>query len=102
MLCLELMTGEQPYNGIPKEINVALQLVGGHLPQRPGSSATARGLTDELWTLMQQCWRKEPTARPTMGQIRLSLKDLRGGGSDISGMETKHRLIMPEVLNFAP
>ncbi|KAG5652946.1 hypothetical protein H0H81_002954 [Sphagnurus paluster] len=78
MVCLELMTGEQPFNKISRDIIVLRELDNGKLPDRPGRQVTALGLSDELWSLMKKCWNKKPDARPTMTMLREKLAEMRG------------------------
>jgi len=37
-----------------------------HRPARPTGLATQRGLDNDVWSLMEDCWKREPTERPTM------------------------------------
>jgi len=77
MLCLELMTGLQPYSDITLDVTVAIALSKFQLPPRPGHPAISRGLTDDLWALMMQCWNKRPESRPSMTSIKADIKRLR-------------------------
>lgn len=87
MLTLELMTGEQPFSNIPRDINVLYDLAKGKLPERPGPSATLRGLSDELWMLMRQCWHKKPESRPSMTDIKLKIEQLIGNHETASSAQ---------------
>jgi son of sevenless-like protein len=78
MVCLEIMTGEQPYSNIPRDITVLRELDHGKIPDRPARTFTARGLNDELWALMRRCWHKKPEVRPSMTLIKAKLAELRG------------------------
>jgi son of sevenless-like protein len=86
MLCLELMTGEHPFSDLPRDVNVTMQLARGKLPSRPGPLATARGLSDELWALMHQCWSKRPESRPSMTIIKSKLEHMKQRWPDIGGL----------------
>lgn len=77
MVCLELMTAEQPYSNIARDVAVLRELDKGKTPDRPGRLVTSRGLSDELWLLMRKCWNKKPQSRPTIATIRSKLGDLR-------------------------
>jgi son of sevenless len=79
MLCLELMTGQQPFSELPRDINVMFALANKQTPQRPtkGVIATSEGLGQEMWSLMLKCWRPDPTTRPHMTELKLSLDRLR-------------------------
>lgn len=78
MLCLELMTELQPYSDIALDVTVAIALSKFQLPPRPGHPVISRGLTDNLWALMMQCWTKRPESRPSMTSIKADIKRLRG------------------------
>ncbi|KAF8061461.1 hypothetical protein FPV67DRAFT_1509075 [Lyophyllum atratum] len=78
MVCLELMTGEQPFSRISRDIMVLRELDHGKLPERPGRQVTAQGLSDDLWSLMKKCWHKKPEARPSMTDVKERLADIRG------------------------
>ncbi|KAG6861734.1 hypothetical protein C0995_012738 [Termitomyces sp. Mi166 len=78
MVCLELMTGEQPFESVTRDIVVLRELDQGKLPERPGRQATAHGLKDELWSLMKQCWHIKPESRPTMTVVKNALLVIRG------------------------
>ena len=74
MLCLELMTGCQPYSDVDDDITVAINLSKWRLPPRPGPMVTEQGLTDDLWALMLKCWHKTPHQRPTMTEVKDEMK----------------------------
>ncbi|KAF5386738.1 hypothetical protein D9615_001785 [Tricholomella constricta] len=78
MVCLELMTGEQPFSRISRDITVLRELDQGKLPERPGRQVTAQGLSDDLWSLMKKCWHKKPEARPSMTIVKEKLAEIRG------------------------
>lgn len=76
MVCLELMTGEDPFPELELDLAVAFEVSKGRLPKRPGPETTSRGLTDGLWALMLKCWGK-PDDRCTMAEIKVAIKHLR-------------------------
>ncbi|TFK72558.1 ras GEF [Pluteus cervinus] len=78
MVCLEIISGQQPYSTISRDISVVRELDQGKTPERPGRHIMQQGLTDELWSLMQKCWQKKPRLRPSMTQVRLKLSSIRG------------------------
>ena len=47
-------------------------------PPWPGPSAVARGLTGDIWSVMQLCWKTIPTDRPYMPLVvsHLEIADL--------------------------
>lgn len=85
MLCLELMTGERPYSHCARDVYVAMELLQGRLPERPGEPAVSRGLDDALWDIMLHCWKKPPVERPTMTKIKEMLRSIPHGPSPSPG-----------------
>lgn len=53
-----------------------LQVVFGNIYPRRPKSALRFGLTDEVWTLMKQCWDRLPTSRPSMKTIVSELTEI--------------------------
>ncbi|KAH9977150.1 kinase-like domain-containing protein [Lactifluus volemus] len=70
MLCIEIFTENVPYSEVPNEMFIPVVIGKGLPPLRPGNSATARGLSDAMWDLMNQCWQLQPTSRPSMTKVR--------------------------------
>jgi len=72
---LELFTKEIPFHYISQNGSVALTVMRGDLPQRPlDKEVIARGLDDEMWALMEECWAMDPTARPTTTAVLARLQ----------------------------
>ena len=69
------MTGELPFSDW-NDFEVTIRVNNGELPSRPGPEATARGLSDKLWVLMESCWYHEPHNRPDMQEIYRALTRL--------------------------
>lgn len=75
MLCLEIMTGNRPYNNRLRDSNVIEDLVAKRLPDRPmDEEVIGRGLNDRLWNVMMVCWQWDPVRRPTMSDVREALR----------------------------
>lgn len=79
MLCLELLTDNVPYPNRKADVHVALDIIKGVLPARPGEPAASRGLNDNMWRIMTACWNMVPAERPTMSQVRNALRELQEG-----------------------
>ncbi len=78
MVALEILSGEQPFNYIQGDAVVQHEVYLGKVPQRPGRDVTARGLSDDLWTLMMRCWNtKRPQSRPSMTEIKEKLLSIQ-------------------------
>ena len=67
MAILELLTGKHPYAHLKREANVIHNIVEKKMmPPRPESPEKNIWLTDDLWTLMEQCWSSDANCRPPM------------------------------------
>ncbi|KAJ1306011.1 hypothetical protein OPQ81_010726 [Rhizoctonia solani] len=44
--------------------------------EEEGQSAVQRGLSDDMWSLLQSCWKYEPRARPTMSRVLQRLNEI--------------------------
>ncbi|KAL5522144.1 hypothetical protein ACEPAF_2001 [Sanghuangporus sanghuang] len=61
-----IFTGEIPYFGLHEAAVFIAVAVRDKRPSRPGQSATEKGLTDDVWSIMQDCWKTWPNERPDM------------------------------------
>ncbi|KAJ6523841.1 kinase-like protein, partial [Mycena capillaripes] len=68
MTLYELYTGNNPLSGIAHTDFIELVFRLGIRPERPDHDDVPK-LSDSLWTLAEQCWLPDPTARPSAGQI---------------------------------
>lgn len=71
---LAVFTGHPPfYESLVRttERAVAKIILNGHLDiPKPD------GIGNALWALLQQCWQRDPTARPSIGEVVTSLEDI--------------------------
>ncbi|KAG6909115.1 hypothetical protein DXG01_001989 [Tephrocybe rancida] len=68
-----IFTGRPPY-GNSKTGVIAVKVSRGDKPLRPkGRVYLGRGMTDDVWTLMEECWFFEPERRPDAVQIKQRL-----------------------------
>ena len=71
-----MFTGRVPFTHalVPR---VPVLIVQGIRPERP-ATATPLGLSDEVWDLMETCWRadwrKRPRIRRVLGALRINLQ----------------------------
>lgn len=60
------MTHEVPWHTIRHTTHVIIKLARGEMPPRPTDpAASARGLNDDLWWLIQKCWSTTAEDRPS-------------------------------------
>lgn len=63
------MTGYPPFGSEPNAAVYAALDEGRH-PDRPANPSVIRnGLDDALWSLLTQCWTREPLDRPTITEV---------------------------------
>ncbi|KIM92438.1 hypothetical protein PILCRDRAFT_762509 [Piloderma croceum F 1598] len=74
-LCLESYTGAPPFKDI-RDGAVILKVIQGERPQRP-TPEMSRPMSDELWDLVNLCWKHNPDGRPKMNDVKYALKDGR-------------------------
>ncbi|KAF8071435.1 kinase-like domain-containing protein [Lyophyllum atratum] len=70
-VCYEIFSGDVPFPKM-RDTAVMLQVTRGARPPRPLDSSpswTVWKLTEDLWTLMEACWKEQPADRPTMDQV---------------------------------
>ncbi|KAG8978258.1 hypothetical protein FRB94_014115 [Tulasnella sp. JGI-2019a] len=79
-LILEALSGRFPWYKFKNNLFKIMQLAeSGTTPipeDHPIPSLSAPALV-VLWELLHNCWKKEPTERPTMGQVMIQLQEVR-------------------------
>ncbi|TDL23535.1 kinase-like protein [Rickenella mellea] len=68
-LCLEVFTDRPPFWGLSEYAVIATLLLHNERPSRPPAPAAERGLDDEMWDLMNQCWETSRSERPRMKAV---------------------------------
>ena len=67
------MTGQQPFAHIKRTPEVLIRSTQGERPKKPeGADAlemAKRGLDDNLWQLLEECWDQNPKKRPNIHQV---------------------------------
>ncbi|KAG6916784.1 hypothetical protein DXG01_005366 [Tephrocybe rancida] len=101
----EIFTGEVPFFDIPYGTTVTLQVRSGIRPARPepaSPSWNAFGMTQEIWTCMEQSWNANPQGRPSAHELvrrlaRNLAKDTRPSPDVgmLSPREFRHKMRVP-------
>lgn len=65
--------GTPPFAGRKKREVTCKVVLEGERPQRPRDSEKL-GFTDRVWEVLQGCWEKEPSARPSIDNVAACLK----------------------------
>ena len=70
-----MFSGQYPFLNISHEWLIAKAVMEGQRPARPSHDLSRiRGLTDDIWRLIETCWSQDPAKRPGANQI---VNDLR-------------------------
>ncbi|KLO14151.1 kinase-like protein, partial [Schizopora paradoxa] len=81
MVVYELLTRRLPFYELKIDVRVSLAIMGGRLPSQPLSLDDGDGKL--LWSICQECWRRNPTDRPNIASIcgRLTNSSILDGAS---------------------
>ncbi|KAJ6487870.1 kinase-like domain-containing protein [Mycena sanguinolenta] len=64
-VCYEILTGKAPFHEITRDVTVMIKVLEGLRPSRPKTIT----INEDLWSLIQDCWKEESRDRPSMSQI---------------------------------
>jgi len=92
MVVMEIFTGNAPFEDFRNEPSVIVKVMQGGRPVRPERSH-ALGLSDQLWELVQMCWRQDRNQRPTISSVLDTLEAILDNDPQIS---------MPPVESHSP
>ncbi|KAJ6544762.1 kinase-like domain-containing protein [Mycena vulgaris] len=91
LLTVEILTSEVP-KGRPCQLFITTQILSDLRPKR--SDYDCVGLTDQTWSVLDQCWAFEPELRPTISDLRDQLsstfKKASAVGLDDSHSDERH------------
>ena len=69
----QVLVGTAPFGKLSGS-EVVFKVLGGERPSKP-ANAPELGLSDEVWRLLEDCWRTERTLRPSikdvLGRVRM-------------------------------
>ena len=60
-----MFSGKVPFHGVQDTVVVVNVIAKDERPLRPAHSQ----LSDPLWEMIQKCWRREPSERPTIQEV---------------------------------
>jgi len=72
MVVYEVLSGQVPFAQCVNTV-VILKVMGGERPGRP-QGAQGAWFTDDLWEILELCWKPQPGDRPGLGNILRCLK----------------------------
>lgn len=76
MVMVEVLGGHVPFHEYRNEV-VIFKVMAGMRPERP----THPDMTDEIWEMVQGCWREDPTKRPKISDVLECLERAANPGS---------------------
>ncbi|KAF9257440.1 kinase-like protein [Marasmius fiardii PR-910] len=78
MTVLELFTHQYPFSKIRHPPEVIMRVTRGQRPPQPEEARVIeRGLDDDMWKLLTECWDHNPSARPTIEEVLERLLKLK-------------------------
>jgi hypothetical protein len=73
----QMFSGSFPFQDIKNEFRFMLEVKQGKRPLRPPHDpSSSRGLTDEVWKLMEECWASHPEDRPSAAKVVRCIRSL--------------------------
>jgi serine/threonine protein kinase len=73
MVFLEALTGKLPFSELTPDFKVPTAVGKGNRPRRPTGLPD---LTDDLWRLIEDCWKQEASERPHITTILNRLREI--------------------------
>ncbi|KIN92954.1 hypothetical protein M404DRAFT_1009280, partial [Pisolithus tinctorius Marx 270] len=73
MTILELFTRSIPFHDCRHDASFMRRIVEGNLPARPAGESTQFRLSDAWWEICMSCWKKDPSSRPTIKQVKATI-----------------------------
>lgn len=65
----QIFTGAVPFHELSADVAVMYKVMQGDRPQRSSR------IPDEVWNLMQECWKENPDERPSSEHVVFRLRD---------------------------
>ncbi|KAF8999175.1 kinase-like domain-containing protein [Cyathus striatus] len=100
-VCYEVFVGKVPFYQCPFDPTVMRQIMLGQRPLRPELNSTPYirwGLTQWMWSLIEECWREDASIRPQASEVVYKLSSrkefLRG---DAQNQDDSWGDLRPEV-----
>lgn len=72
---LQVLCGVHPFYEIEVSYLITNAVTNGERPEKPEEAARL-GFNDELWAIVEQCWKPEREDRPTVEEILSCLNDV--------------------------
>jgi len=73
MVIYEVLSGHEPFFRYRKEA-VSTKVLRGDRPERP-QGAESKWFTDEVWGILEHCWKPNPSDRPSAERVLQCLEE---------------------------
>ena len=95
-----MLTGAPPFASRQKPELACEVVLEGKRPPRPNNSESL-GITDVLWDLLELCWAKDPSSRPTVNRVMGCLEGAaRNWTADATAFLLASEAGVQEVMNM--
>jgi hypothetical protein len=74
---MQIHTGQHPFRNVPGGLSVYGLIEQGIRPERPDASSRIP-MQDNIWHLVQKCWKQEASERPSFGDVVADLQTSDG------------------------
>jgi hypothetical protein len=72
-----MFSGNIPFSDIVNDFQCIIAVKQGRRPSPPTNKLSRRrGLSDEVWEVMEECWSHDPSGRPPASQIVDTLRSM--------------------------
>jgi hypothetical protein len=79
----EIISRQQPYADLTAQHTIIYAVMVQKIPpKRPGRIPAGNKNDDELWTLLNECWKWDPKDRPTAGEVGETVSRFCKPGAD--------------------
>jgi hypothetical protein len=66
-----------PFHNLRREAQVIMGVLSGHRPSKPDEALSkCTGLSDAIWSIMEQCWSESLTSRLSASAVVVLLRDI--------------------------
>ena len=69
---LQIMTGNVPFYTVKNHYSIPMLVVAGNRPPKLDRTDPAHreyGLTDQIWSFIEACWKQDPKSRLTAAEV---------------------------------
>lgn len=95
MVIYEVLSGQRPF-GNTTPIALVGEIMQGKRPKRP-QGEEGKPFTDDIWDMMQLCWKAEPSGRASAKDVLLCFEAMEGEGDQSDAVSTDSEYFSDEL-----